>query len=400
MTKRPTMPMALVLATLSLGACPSDSTPAPAKAEAKADATKAEAEAKAAEGEAKVETKAAEAKLEAKAETPTPVEPGPEVAAPPKTAGLVPSPLPAAKDKAVPAVVFAALPDRNTREWEIDIVDFSGMDVKRLEKKLEADMKAMWERAGAEGGEGGEGGEEEEGEGEEASDEPPNPFATKAGKALVPAGFAVGDPWTLITPKGAEHRTAKGFNAVSMEGSGQLHFYVRLGKAPKGIGELEPAVALRGHLPVTTKLEVPKPVGANDLGPDVLDRLVSALVKELEPEAREIVKAKPVEQSEVKLYPGRFPGGRTHAAFVMANENSETNPPISAFLFTKADGSVEVAVIPDVLGTVELVGLLDVDGDGYDEIFYEDGYHEGWYAMMMQWEGETPTRRVLTGDGI
>lgn len=386
----------LVLATLALGACPADSTPEPAKREAKAEVAKADA-AKAVEGEAKVEAKVAEAKVEAKVETPVPVEPVAEVAAPTKTAGLVPSPLPAAKDQAVHAVVFAALPDRNTREWEIDIVDFSGMDVKRLEKQLEADMKARWEGGGAEGGEGGD---EDGGEGEEASDEPPNPFATKAGKALIPAGFAVGDPWTLITPKGAEHRTAKGFHAMIMEGSGQLHFYVRLGKAPKGIGELEPAVALRGHLPVTTKLEVPKPVSAIDLGPDVLDRLVSTLVKELEPEAREILKAGPVKQSEVKLYPGRFPGGRTHAAFVMVNENSETNPPISAFLFTKADGSVEVAVIPDVLGTVELVGLLDVDGDGYDEIFYEDGYHEGWYAVMMQWEGEKPARRVLTGDGI
>lgn len=372
----------LVLATLSLGACPGEPKPEPAKTEVKADAAKAEAKV-----EAKVdEVKAAEAKGETKVEPPAPVEPTPEVAAPPRAAGLVPSPLPAAKDEAAPAVVFAALPDRNTREWEIDIVDFSGMDVKALEKKLDADMKAMFE-----GGEGGE---------EEASDEPPNPFATKDGKALVPAGFAVGDPWTLITTRGAEHRTAKGFHAMIMEGSGQLHFYVRLGKAPKGIGELEPAVALRGHLPTTTRLELPKAVSPIDLGPDVLDRLVTTLVEELEPEAREILKAKPVEQSEVKLYPGRFPGGRTHAAFVLANENSETNPPVSAFLFTRADGSAEVAVIPDVLGTVALVGLIDLDGDGFDEIIYEDGYHEGWYAMLMQWEGETPTRRVLTGDGI
>jgi hypothetical protein len=60
----------------------------------------------------------------------------------------------------------------------------------------------------------------------------------------------------------------------------------------------------------------------------------------------------------------------------------------------------EPAAMPDVLGTVKLLGLLDVDGDGRDEVFYEDAYHEGWYLMMMQWEGDAPQRRILTGDGI
>lgn len=392
-----TRPMMLVLATLVLGACPADSTPEPAKREAKAEVAKAETPK--GEGDAKaVDAKAVDTKAaDAKAETPVPVEPVPEVAAPAKTAGLVPGPLPGVKDKATPAVVFAALPDRNTREWEIDVVDFAGMDVKPLERKLEADMKAMWARAEAEGGEGGEEGEGGD-DGEEASDEPPNPFATKAGKKLVPAGFAVGDPWTLVTTKGAEHRTAKGFRATLMEGSGQVHFYVQLGKAPKDIGELEPAVAFRGHLPVTTKLALPKPVAPSDAGPDVLDAIVSAYTKLLREEHPMITATDPITQKDVKLYPGRFPGGRTHAAFIDA-KRSEEEMPRTAFLFVKADGSVEMAVMPDI-GTVGIYGLLDVDGDGFDEVFYEDSYHEGWYAMMMQWEGGKPEPRTLTGDGI
>ena len=78
----------------------------------------------------------------------------------------------------------------------------------------------------------------------------------------------------------------------------------------------------------------------------------------------------------------------------------DDDPPLSAFLFVRSDGSAEAFVIPDVLGTVELLGLLDVDGDGRDEVFYEDGYHEGWYLMMLQWDGDTPRARTLTGDGI
>ena len=44
--------------------------------------------------------------------------------------------------------------------------------------------------------------------------------------------------------------------------------------------------------------------------------------------------------------------------------------------------------------------VFDVDGDGRDEVFYEDAYHEGWYLKMLQWEGDTPRARTLTGDGI
>lgn len=376
-------PKTLVLTTLATGmaACPGSPTAEPAKTEAKAAAPKVEPP--------KVEvTKAEPTKVE-----PPKVEPevAPPVEAPPAAAGLVPSPLPGVEDAATPAVVFAALADRNSGEWEVDITDFSGMDVKKLEKKLEAAMMS-----GEGEGEGGdEFGDEEDAEAEK---EPPNILETKAGKALVPAGFAVGDPWTLVTPKGAEHRTAKGFRAVMMEGSGTLHFYVGLGKAPAGTEK--PAVALRGHLPVATKLAVPKPVEPITLGPAVLDAIVGAYSKDMDPEVHRIFVSLPAEPEDVKLFPGRFPGNRTHAAFLLADVEDDDDPPLSAFLFVKSDGSAEAFAIPDVLGTVELLGLLDVDGDGRDEVFYEDGYHEGWYLRMLQWDGDTPRARTLTGDGI
>lgn len=373
----------LALATLAIGmaGCPGSPTSEPTKTEAKAEPTKVEV--------AKAEpTKAEVTKAE-------PVKPEPEVAppapAPPAPAGLVPSPLPGVEDETTPAVVFAALADRNSGEWEVDVVDFAGMNVKTLEKELEAAMMS----GEGEGG-GDEFGDEEE---SDAEKEPPNILETKAGKALIPAGFAVGDPWTLVTPKGAEHRTAKGFRAVLMAGSDTLHFYVRLGKAPEGTDK--PAVALRGHLPTETKLAVPKSVEPIALGPDVLDAIVSAYAKASEePVVRTIMKERPIQQADVSLVPGRFPGNRTHAAFLLADVDGDDDPPLSAFLFVRSDGSAEKFVIPDVLGTVELLGLLDVDGDGRDEVFYEDGYHEGWYLMMLQWDGDTPRARTLTGDGI
>jgi hypothetical protein len=370
-----TWPMTLALATLALGmaACSGSPQSEPAKTEAKQTSAPTEP--------AKTEVAKAEPP---KAAEPTKAAEPPVVAPePPKPAGLV-GPLPPVKDEKTPAVVFAALVDRNSGEWEVDIVDFAGMDVKKLEKQLEAQMTAAMSAAV----------EDEE---ENPDRELPSIFETKDGKALIPPGFAVGDPWTLVTADGAEHRTAKGLRARVAEGSGQLHFYVDLGKPLEDSGG--PAVAFRGHLPTTTKLTVPTPTTAIALGPDVLDELVGELAAKLDPEARELLRGNPIEQSHVELYPGRFPGERTHAAFIMTDEN-EDDPPLSAFLLVKAKGSAEIAAIPDVLGTVKLMGLLDVDGDGFDEVFYEDAYHEGWYLMMLQWEGGEPRKRVLTGDGI
>jgi len=53
-----------------------------------------------------------------------------------------------------------------------------------------------------------------------------------------------------------------------------------------------------------------------------------------------------------------------------------------------------------VWGTAALFGLLDVDGDGLDELFFEDAYHEGWYLEMLQWKGDEPVERTVTGDGL
>jgi len=384
-------PMSLTLVTLALAtsACPTDPAPEPAKNDAKGSKPTEVAKAEGTKAEVTKAEVAKPAEPPKPAEPAEPAEPLPAVVAepPPPAATPLAGPLPGVKDKKTPAVVFAAVADRESSEWEVDIVDFSGMDVKKLGKKAEAAMMAEME--------GGEEGGDEEG----SEKAPPNILETKAGKALIPAGFAVGDPWTLITPKGAEHRTAKGFRAVMMEGSGSLHFLVRLGKAPKGTEK--PAVALRGHLPESTKLAVPTPVEPVSVGPDLLDRISSAYAKKNEePLVREIMEKRPIQQKDVKLYAGRFPGNRTHAAFLFAEVDGDEDPPLSAFLFAKTDGSAETFVVPDVLGTVELLGMLDVDGDGRDEVFYEDGYHEGWYLMMLQWDGDTPRPRTLTGDGI
>lgn len=369
---------AMIVMTLGLGGLACTSHTAPSKDEgAEVQGLKVDVKA-----ETKVQT-TTEAKVDAKAETKVevapPIEPPPVVAPPPK--GLVNGPLPRSNDKKTPAVVFAAVVDDGA--WTVDMVDFAGMKVAKLERKLEAAAEAEWS-----------------GEGDDSDEPRPNLLETKAGKALIPAGFAVGDPWTLVTARGAKHHVAKGFAAQIMGGSGETHFYVRLGKAPEGIEH--PAIAFRGHLPTTAKLEVPKAVSPSSVGPDVLDHIVSAVAAKLDPEMSDVLEKDPVEGSEVVLYPGRFPGKRTHAAFVKSGKEDREIPPINSLLLIGEGGKAEivVAAAPEVFGYVEFLGLLDVDGDGIHEVFFEDGYHEGWYVTMLQWDGDEPVVRELTGDGI
>lgn len=276
------------------------------------------------------------------------------------------------------AVVFAAVVRR--KRWSVDMTEFEGIDVAALEKELTRALETKGEDAARR--------------------------ELKDGDPRLPAGFGVGDPWTLVTRKGAEHRTAESFAAQLMGGSGKLHLYVRLGAVT---GKLKgPALALRGHLPLTTTLAVPEPLAKSAIDSGLRKRIDKALAKPVarelkeEPdEFRRLVQAIPIRAKDVKAYPGRFPGDRTHVVFLQTGPAAEDNgTAISAVLLMKADGTVEHHRLAGVWGSVSLLGLLDVDGDGLDEVFYEDAYHEGWSLEMLHWEGDEPRSRTLSGDGL
>lgn len=343
------------------------------------EAEKADAGEAAKTGDAGEVAKAGEPKSSDAREPADPTVVDPVAAADPEPSVSAPTvALPAAGDDAVPAVVFAAT--ARSKRWSVDMTDFTGMDVAALERKL---SKAL------------------ETKGEDAARR-----VLEEGDPLLPAGLAVGDPWTIVTPKGAEHHTAEGFKALVMGGSGTLHLYVSLGAAPAR--HKSPAIALRGHLPLGTTLAVPEPLAKSEVTKGMRGRIDKALarpvareLKEETEELRTLVKAIPIRATDVKAYPGRFPGGRTHVVFVQTGPASaDTGIAISGVLTLEADESVEFVHLASVWGSVSLLGLLDVDGDGIDEVFFEDRYHEGWSLEMIQWDGEKPRRRTLTGDGL
>jgi hypothetical protein len=71
----------------------------------------------------------------------------------------------------------------------------------------------------------------------------------------------------------------------------------------------------------------------------------------------------------------------------------------SALLLMHGDGRLELVRVSDVQGELTPRAILDVDGDGNDEVFYQDAYYEGAYEHVLYFDGETPKIRILSGDG-
>lgn len=303
----------------------------------------------------------------------TPAAPAaPEAPRPPDAAPTAPV--------AVPFGVYAASIGFGAKEWSVDIINFEGLDIRPLEKRLS---------------------KLEEREEDAFIDE------FKPGASGLPVGFKHDDPWTLITLEGNELRRATGFHASIPGGSTALHFGVRLGPGPAGSDAPDAprrlAIALRGHTPAPARLVAPAPIAPAALAEGTLKRVVQALLPRLDPDLRDHAKKAKIREEDVKLFPGRFPGGRSHVVFVDAEAKGadpEDLVNVSGVLLARPDGAIEFVSAAGVWGEVTFHALVDLDGDGLDEVIYEDQYHEGWYLEMLHWKDGKPESRTLMGDGV
>ena len=307
------------------------------------------------------------------ATTPPTARPDPPSATPPATppppADTPPPPAePAARTPPqFPATVYASYPDRKT--WIVAISDLPEADTAALEKRLAAEPES-------------------------------SELELPVGDPTLPPGFAIGDPWTLITRSGSEPQAATGFSAVISGGSGTLFFTVRLGPAAKSAKG--PVLAVRGPTSATAKLVAPAPVRPSTLAKTTLPNTVEAIDPHLEPEIRAVIPKIKFTDKHLKLYPGRFPGGRSHIGFLAAKAPGEENAtlPVSGLVFAWPDGRVEFFAAAVTWGTATLLALVDLDGDGLDEILYDDTYFEGGYVQLIHWTEGRPFTRTLTGDGL
>jgi hypothetical protein len=319
-----------------------------------------------------------------------PVEPvpgeGPPAPAPPvhveppataPTPTVAPTPALAAA-KNFPKNVFAAGPDTWTERpiWSVDIVDFGIKEGSAVDKAF-AEMEAAHT--------------DEDGGFLEHTVLP-------KGHPAIPKGWKVGDTWTLIARDGTTTKKVTGFSATFPAGSGTYHFNVELGPAKKSAKG--PAIAIRGE-GMTPTLAKPEPLAVDVLGEGALAKIAAALPRKLEPWQRATLRKHPLAAKHVEVLAGRFPGGRTHAIFVHIEADADSEDgDVSELLFAHDDGSIAQHSISPVAGTFTPFAIIDLDGDGLDELVYEDAYHEGWYFQLLWWKDDKPKVRTLTGDGV
>lgn len=265
-----------------------------------------------------------------------------------------------------PDNVWAAVVDPSTGQWSVDISDWRLPENSPLYEAL-------------------------------ATDDGSRTLALGPDNGVLPLGWSVGDRWTLVTSVGAVAMSSTAHALSVSDGSGQLFVHVGLGPAPTGVTGT--AIALRGEPgrppPLLRVLAPTRPDGK------ALARIHAAMAKNFDAESRPLARAAKLRPDEVSIHEGRFPGGRTQLAVVTHEHAADGGAvTLSAMVFIHADGSVEFFRQADVLGQMTLVGLVDLDGDGTDEVVFEDRYHEGWYVYLLHWRAGKPKLRGLAGDGL
>ena len=79
-------------------------------------------------------------------------------------------------------------------------------------------------------------------------------------------------------------------------------------------------------------------------------------------------------------------------------EDSNTGKPVDVW---GTKGRVEAILAPSMtIDSYSLDLLVDLEGDGQDEVIWQSSYYEGSYSQVMAWDaaGELLSR-TLTGDG-
>ncbi|MBK6922305.1 MAG: hypothetical protein IPH07_33245 [Deltaproteobacteria bacterium] len=263
--------------------------------------------------------------------------------------------------------IHMAYPDPE-RGWTVDIID------------LEADAMGRALQAQAAAGESA-------------------PEFLPADAAVIPKGWRIGDTWTLVTRGGVLRRSVSGFRVEG--GASEGHFLVVLG------GAKTPAtrrvVAIRGDdVPDTLRFTKPAKSELSLLGDDPVGAVRDAVLAAVPRDARSLFRRARIGKRHISVYAGRFGNGRTHVVILDAPLPAGEDTDLyraSAMLMRREDGSLEYVTRPGVDGWLAVRAVLDIDGDGIDEVFYDDEYYEGAYEAMLGWRNGEPTTRLLSGDG-
>lgn len=224
---------------------------------------------------------------------------------------------------------------------------------------------------------------------------------TLASAARLPPGFAVGDRWAVATTAGAKHGKTVAFKAHG--GASEHHFIILIDTVADGLA------ARSGNWPgpIPTLNTARRVDTSNGPGLELVERIKAPIVATAEPAARRALGRKPMATKHLTVFEGRFPRGFTHLVALVrpfAREQdvgTDATHHVGGLLLADATGKVE-AVIPTkmTIDSAEVLYLVDLEGDGIDEVIYDLTYYEGGYRMLLTWDAAgKPVLRTLGGDG-
>lgn len=217
-----------------------------------------------------------------------------------------------------------------------------------------------------------------------------------ANAANLPPRFVVGDAYRVATSDGVFDASLTGFE-LSSGGEG-LHFFLVLRMGDAGASVSGTALA--------SKRDVAK-FGVLRDGDQTQDAAATylAAVRTAFDEAG--LDGKRVEADALQIVRGKFPA--PHVALIAVElgppEDEDEDEPtlnyLSALLLGDAEGKISGEVYwPDErLDHFSIGYLVDVDGDGVDEVLYNSSYYEGSYEHLLEWDDGRPTTTTLAGDG-
>ncbi|MCX4239665.1 hypothetical protein [Paraliomyxa miuraensis] len=225
--------------------------------------------------------------------------------------------------------------------------------------------------------------------------------STLPSEVELPVGFAREDEWLVATPAGQRRGKVTGFGVGT--GASELHFVVAL--------DLEDVQGLamrardyEGMLPPlrkAEKVELGTPEGKALL--EAIRPAVAGLATD--EDCRRALERKAFGKRNARAVQGRFPRGFTHVvAIEVPLRPSPDGAPVehvAALVLADATGRVEAVHGPGpTLDSYAIRYLVDLEGDGHEEVVYDSSYYEGDYRLLLGWDADgKPVHRTLTGDG-
>jgi hypothetical protein len=213
-----------------------------------------------------------------------------------------------------------------------------------------------------------------------------------AGDPAIPAGWAPGDAWTAITETGSVPLVVESFAAS--RGLENVHLLVSM-KATSNVPTS--VLVVRGATrDATLAARMPVAVTLPD-GPATLAALRKALAGKLESDAGKL-DARRLRAEHVEAYEGHFGRGSSHLLVISAPMSDEAEDGSVNALCLLAGKRIEVIGNPSDLAPVTPAAVVDIDGDGLDEVALVEITYSGEFVHLLTWRDGKPVVRLMSGD--